>query len=291
MKKNVGITIGTAAIVTLFFGTLVTSTYAWFVTNNQGKMNLTNVGIYQEGGNLKIEYVNIADGAITGESHPADSDGNISISGKTQAIHDVSGNGLSFYRPEWKLGEEQTSARYIYQVTNSSTDYYYIRFGLKISNDGNTNFNVYLNGGSSITGHETTNSTTLEKNNRLASCMRVSIRENDSNNTPLTMWQYSADTSYKYLKEEEGGSAYGTDTGFTLANADVDYSSVWHLGNFVTKTTVSDVGDEKGSNLGTIPANSNKTVIVTAWIEGTNSHADMVAAEGSCDIALKFIAM
>lgn len=128
---------------------LVTASYAWFVSARSGEVTVTSAHIWSDSSDLKVEYVKSDNGSVSDNTY-VESAGELNITGQTPQITDVSGNGESFYRPEWVPDKENVLATTIPSVANDSSTSYYVRFGLKLINEGTVDFSVYLSQGSVV---------------------------------------------------------------------------------------------------------------------------------------------
>lgn len=190
----------------------------------------------------------------------------------TASVTDVSGDGKKFYKPEWNSEASSTNlaADLIRQVINgydlraSDSNFadieavgatpkytavdgsttYYVRFGLKLYNTGNTDFYVYLNGasdtatGCSVSGSPVTavpdlangasaaeieahtkamaaRDLQVKRNAAAAKSARIAIWDKDDydnatdEKTPLVLWQPTAEadtTKYPYQNLSVGAS-------------------------------------------------------------------------------------
>lgn len=285
MKNKTKVILGLSAIIGVTLGAGVTATYAWFISNRTATVNLTSATVYTDASNLAVEYVAVTNGGIIGSSF-AQNEQILNINGQSVSITDISGDGQTFYKPSWAPDKENDTADSIPSVANGTTTYY-VQFGLKLINTGNTDFSVYLDQGSSVTGASDSNPAQAAKNAQAAQATRVSVYHGSD---CASLWQYdTTDSSFSYLKSQAGGDAYNSAADVALADPTTDFPGVWHLGAFAYKSSSADEDD--GSLIAGVSKNSNAIVVVTVWIEGTLSVATNEAIGGKSNVTLRLAAI
>lgn len=281
MKKKTQVILGLSSIVAVTAGVAGASTFAWFTTQRTAQVNLTSAKIYNTTSKLTIAY-GTTDGSITSGGYRAGHTDIIDVVGSTNAkMTDVSGDGVSLYRPDWVPGGEGVTASAINKMTNTSptaSDYYYLKFSVILSNDGNSGMKVFLNTGSSVFAHVPDGESATEASTTAAKATRVAIL--DSSQALVTTWQYNTEqsatkTDYKYLAAVTGQTAYGINGYQEKAIASTDK---FHLGDFsavysgfVSEETASDQYlcslAAKGTN------GASQTLWFVIWLEGTSNYA------------------
>jgi len=292
MQKKTQVILGLSAIVAVTAGVAGASTFAWFTTQRTAQVNLTSAKIYNTTSKLSIAY-GTTDGSITSGGYRTGHTDIIDVVGSTNALMtDVSGNGVSLYRPDWVPGGEGTAASAINKMTNTSpaaTDYYYLKFSVTLSNDGNSAMKVFLNTGSSVFAHVPDGGSATEASTTAAKATRVAILDNSQN--LVTTWQFNTDqsttkTDYKYLAVNSAKSAYGVSGYEEKAIASTDK---FHLGDFSKVYDGFLSGDVTASDqyLCSLAAKGttgdNQTLWFVMWLEGTSTYAkntDAVNAVG-----------
>lgn len=289
MKKEVKFIIGLVAGFSVCLGSIVTATYAWFQSQRTATVTFTEATVYSADGNLVVNYQEITNGGVS--SNTGSGTSKMKLGGDTENVKDVSGDGKSFYQPAWAPGQVGKYATSFSTVSNSATKNSYVSFGLSFQNTGTSAIAVYLSSNSKVE-----KAVDNAKSVLAAKATRVALYDQEATPNLLTMWQYD-DTdsgSYKYLKPELGGTAYGGDssvtTNYTLSDPSVDFASKWHVGDFTNVASAAD-GNHPGQQILTIAGHATSYVTVTIWIEGTLSSAKNDCLGGSVSVAFRFVAL
>src|SRR5574344_971040 len=154
MKVSNKLMLGLSGILAASVGIGVTATYAWFRISRAAVVNLTDTTVVGEGSSLSIAYYRLSDsGLLPAEATKTTTGNGLNISGTTNTITDISGDGVNFYKPDWdpNASESELIANSIGQVTNTDTKSYYIRFGIAFTNTGSSSFDIYFNDGTAVT--------------------------------------------------------------------------------------------------------------------------------------------
>lgn len=303
----------TAAVAT-------TGTFAWFTTTRTATVNFTNTSVYNQAGNLKMKYIKVDSSTTNDSSSGFVTSANITgLAGSASAnITDISGNGKTFYKPNWKPGSEgsvtsDTTATAI--TTNSETAHYFITFQLRFENDGSKGLDLYLNNETLLSAVTNVASDAPEgtadpaawataqngKNTAALKATRVAFWSTSSaaESTLACVWQQDetdAGTGYKFLTADAAGVAYGatgsTVTGYTLSTVD---PAKFHTG--ITWPAVQKgFTAANGQKLGTVAANDGTNngylvVTVSIWMEGSLSTCSNGCIGGRVSAAFKFAAL
>jgi hypothetical protein len=278
MKKKTQVILGLSAIVAVTAGVAGASTFAWFTTQRVASVNVTSATIFTTTSTLEISYGGSTDGSID----DGILSGNVlTVTGTTNAkVTDISGNGKNFYRPAWVPGGEGITASTIDAIENqhpASTDYYYLKFALTVTNTGNADMPLYLNSGSSVFAHGGNSATDASK--LAAKATRVAILDGNSN--LITQWQFNTSestekTHYSYIAAQTGGNAYHTVSNYGVKN--VAAADNFHLGDFTTvQSGFNDDNSHKDQYLCTLTkaggTAASKSLQVVLWLEGTSTYA------------------
>src|SRR5574344_262779 len=97
MKNRKKMVLALTALTAVTAGAATTSTLAWFTTTRTASVQFTDVGIYSQG-NLGVKYVALTSGL---SATPTTSNNSISLDGLATAATDISGDGITFYKPDW----------------------------------------------------------------------------------------------------------------------------------------------------------------------------------------------
>lgn len=271
MNNKAKLLLGLTSILAVSGAVAATSTFAWFTTTRTAQVNITSATVYSSTAKLQIAYSSVTDGGA--DSGTVTGTNLLSVVGTTKAkMTDISGDGHTMYRPDWLPGQEGVSASSIGTLTNSSGNYYYLRFGMTLTNVGNAAMTVYLNTGSKVFAHVPDGGTATDESKLAAKATRIAFLDGD---TVISNWQFdttdgTAATSYKYLTT--GGSGAYNVTGYQLATPT---ASKFHVGTFSQVHTGFTADDAQtlctlDAAGGTAP---EKTITVTMWLEGTSSSA------------------
>ena len=289
MKKEVKFIIGLVAGFSVCLGSIVTATYAWFQSQRTATVTFTQATVYSADGSLVVNYQEITNGGVS--SNEGNGTSKLKLDGDTENVKDVSGDGKSFYQPIWAPGQVGKYATGFSTVSNSAIKNSYVSFGLSFQNTGVSTIDVYLGSNSKVEKMADN-----EKSILAAKATRVALYDQAITPNLLTMWQYDDTDSgtYKYLKPETDGTAYGGDsnvtTNFALSDPSVDFASQWHIGDFTNVVTAAD-GNHPGQKLLTIAGHATSYLVVTIWIEGTLSSAKNDCLGGSVSVAFRFVAL
>jgi len=277
MKNKSKLILGLAAMLGVTAAAGTTAGFAWFTTIRTATVSLTNAHVYSDYGDLKVQYVDVANNGITGASTTITS--SLAISATSQ-VTDISGDGKTFYKPVWApttgIGQP-TVANSISSIANVSGKTYFVQFGLNLINSGTAQFSVYLESGSAVTG---VTSSTADV--AAAKATRVAVWSTDTTPVNKTVWQNDitdAAAGYKYLTTAAAGTKAYTVDGYTLATP---AAGTFHAGGFTEITTAA--AAVNGQVIATVAGSSTVEVIVSAWIEGTLSEADNDAVGGNVNL-------
>lgn len=294
MNNKAKLLLGLTSILAVSGAVAATSTFAWFTTTRTAQVNVTSMTVYNTASKLKIAYSAVTDGGA--DSGSVSGTNNLKVVGTTNAkITDLSGDGHTLYRPDWVPGGEGTTASSIAAKTNSSGNYYYLRFGMTFTNEGNVATDVYLNSGSSVFGHIADGESEATAASKLAAqATRVAFMDGD---TVLTNWQYDTTdgttlASYSYLATGGTTPAYGV-SGYQLATPT---AKKFVMGDFHAVSsnfnTSGDYDNQKLCSLAASGASGDaKTITVTIWIEGSLVAAKNAAIGGLVDAKIYIAAI
>lgn len=269
MKYKKQLMFGTLALVLLSGIAASSTTLAWFTTTRTASLNFTSATVEHKSSDLVVNYVSSLNSFDTVDSTP----NAIALTGGNK-VTDISGDGLSFYKPVW-ADSNATVASVINDVT-ATADGHYIDFVLKISRD-NTNaanplgVKVYLGSGTKILPLDSGNAKDVNAVN--ASRMAV-ISYDDaarSNSSVVHLHAPVAETAPTHLATNAGESAYGI-SGYELK----DVSTTLNSAAFITATKQADATYE----IADLTSDSEAYVGFRFWIEGTDAETTNAKALG-----------
>lgn len=288
MKTKKSILVSAVAMLVLSGAAMGTGTFAWFTTSRQVTVNFSDVQVTTQGGNLLVNYVTDESDSY---STSITSEGGLAISAAANNnITDISGNGINFYKPNWKPTAQGTEADSMQVIAGDEG--YYIDFQLQIArsdiqNQGATDgFKVYLGSNTKVTAK-----TAADDDVAAAAAARVSILNADAN-ASILYHAYEVDAEgYDFI--QTGTGPLYTLSGYELGNA----TSITGFRAGALVNRVNNAGTH------TEPANSSPviadlsatvtslTVTVRVWIEGTDPEATNTASTGAFSVTLDFYAL
>jgi hypothetical protein len=282
MKNKTKLVLGLAAMLGVTAAAGTTSGFAWFTTTRTATVNFDNAVVYNKAADLSITYSPITNGGVTSSASSVTGNSFV-LTGNTSPITDISGNGATFYRPTWQPGQDGIIATACPTVSNTSSVFYYVQFGVTFTNNGTKAANVYLDSGSSVAAGGTATATDIQA----AKATRVSVYEGS---TLMTIWQDDKTdtlTGYQYISSATG-TAYTSYA--TLSAPD---SATFHEGAFASVITgFTPANGQLVASLDAAGGTKPSTMLTfTLWIEGTLSTAVNAAIGGKVQTALHFAAL
>jgi hypothetical protein len=304
MKTTSKIFLGISAILVMTVGIAATATYAWFRVYRSALVNITNATLTGEGSSLSIGYYRLSDSGLLPDSASPTETG-YDVTAKTNGITDISGDGVTFYKPSWSFDTSKEIASGISQVTNTSTKTAYIRFGISFTNRGESAFDIYFQDTCSVDPYleqvgenETTEETDARiaqqtKNNNAALTTRIALWDENHQHL-LSTWQpdtYNGSlySDYMYLAKDPTNTktAYNV-SGYELATPE---ESTFHVGPFKTHLSSAAQTPEVGQKLIHVAANSTVKTEFALWAEGTLTKTANEAQGGKINATIAFIAL
>jgi hypothetical protein len=301
MKTANKLILGLSGILAVSVGIGVTATYAWFRISRAAVVNITDASVYGEGSSLKVTYEKLSDSGLLPDAATTNKNG-FDISATTNAITDISGDGVDFYKPNWdpNAAETENTAISFTKVTNTNVKSYYIRFGIDFTNSGESAFDIYFNDGCAVKAVTAEGTDPDEiaaqqaKNDQAALTTRIALW-NENHVTCKSIWQ--PDTTdgttydkYDYIKTSTDAASMV----YNVAGYEMDHpdETVFHAGSFAHLTAAPAAGSEAaGQKLVNVPANTTVKTELAIWTEGTLGSTVNSAQGGHINIALAFIAL
>ena len=281
MNKKKKLLVGAASMLLLTATAATASTFAWFTTVRNATVNYSSATIYTNGGNIEVTYVS---SLVTTWDAPVTTGNNLSISG-AHRITDISGEGVSFYKPIWNAYDTSSAdADSIFAIPTLATgdaDGYYVDFTLQIARTSTVGMKVYFG--------STTDITPVSAAAADAQAVAASRLAVIDGSVTKFMWAPEGDTSYEYL----GAGTPGTDTAYTVdgfklnaitgtGDSDKFYDSA--IQNYSTVALADATG-----NLPCVADLSTETsdvITFRVWIEGTDPDCINDALSGIFNIQL-----
>ena len=118
------------------------STFAWFTTTRTASVSYSNATVTTNQSNLTIAWASDENSLTKSGGGTAP----LVLTG-ANAITDISGDGLSFFKPTWSA--TPGTATKIDAV--ASANGYYVDFTVALTASGNTSLNIYLGAGTELT--------------------------------------------------------------------------------------------------------------------------------------------
>ncbi|HOJ45530.1 MAG TPA: hypothetical protein PK340_05830 [Bacilli bacterium] len=287
MKTRNKLLLSASAMLVLSAGAMVTGTVAWFTATRQLNVNFSNVTVMSTQGDLDIALV-----PQSGYTEDDGTPGQIDIE-YAATTTDISGDGITFYKPEWNI--DYTAAIAMEDVTNlTNFPGYYVDFQLTISrtNTGpNDGFLVYLGDGSAVVP-----ASSDPEDVAAANSVRVAILD-EAKAVRKVLWAADdGDATYEYIAAE----ALATFEGLNGYEAkDAELLSDFVEGDFVLHDEISGLTHIGGNSpeiadltktVGDV-AITEEIVTVRIWHEGTDVDSDDAAKLGQYSIVLDFYSM
>ncbi len=314
MKTKNKVMLGIAAMTAATLGVGTTATFAWFTTTRTATVNVSKIEAKALAGNLEIKYNPIAKGGtVAGTGTTANTyvaGGNLNVAGESTTITyatDVSGDGKTFYRPNWKPGADGTTASSITALASAENTaavadpaapalQNWVEFNLSFKNSGNKAIDLFLNKGSQVNAVDTGDTADVAA----AKATRIAIWDSTNANC-LCLWQYDntdAATLKNVTTAAAGTALYGVDKFTTAALAAEVYTDATHVTpheilvgepqDVVVENQNALKNAPSEQYLGTLNAAAELTVRVAIWFEGTLTECDNDALGGQTSITLAF---
>jgi hypothetical protein len=158
-------------------GAGATATFAWFRTTRTSQINLTNAAVFGKG-SIGVAYRDVTGGSIN--SNATNNDNGFDVAGLTKTVTDVSGNGVTMYKPDFNPNDAATIKNpRILSVDNITLKNYYICFGIDITNKGTETYGIYLNGGSVVEGNDVDVSKPVDTSSMTAEQAAAALAQRD----------------------------------------------------------------------------------------------------------------
>jgi len=280
MNNKKKLLVGAASMLLLTATAATASTFAWFTTVRNATVDYSSATIYTNGGNIVVTYVS---SLVTTWDAPVTTGNNLAISG-AHRITDISGEGVSFYKPIWNAYDtDSTDADSIFAIPTLATgdaDGYYIDFTLNIARTSADGMKVYFG---STTDINPVSAAAADVQAVAASRLAVI----DGSVTKF-MWAPEGDTSYEYLSAGiAGDTAYTVDAYKLNAITGTGDSDKFYDSAIQNYSTVA-LADATG-NLPCVADLSTLTsddITFRVWIEGTDPDCVNDALAGIFNIQL-----
>ncbi|MCH3976654.1 MAG: hypothetical protein LKE36_03535 [Bacilli bacterium] len=222
MDKKNKILLSSVALL-LVSGTAVTAgTFAWFTTVRSATISYSSATVKTNSGNLIVAYKSSLNTLAVNDATP----GVIALAGANK-VTDISGDGVSFYKPVWNAHDTDRTLADSIEDVSSTADGNFIDFTVTISRtnvDPETNgMYVYLGQDTSISAVDPGNPADVEAANA-ARLAVVNYDDRTSEGTAATnfIWALNPDANSQYISlAETGTSAYGVD-GYQLTSVTAD---------------------------------------------------------------------
>lgn len=298
MKKNSRskVILGLAAILAGTVGVGVTSTVAWFTTQNSATVSFADAVVRGDNTYIAVAFAgnqptnnHIANGSNGITVTTASNGSSVAITGATTQVTDISGDGKTFYHPQGYKADTNTATGVQTITTNADNITYYIAFNITVTNKASTNTNFFIDAATTVSASNAdANSVEAAKSARVAILDGTTLK---------SYWQPNGanDTTFKYLKTTAGtmwGLASTPCSEQTIAvktqaeTTEEPVESVFHTGDWTAPSaTVTD--NPRGQLLGNLATlNSSKTITVVMWLDGTISTGDNDCIGGSYKLDL-----
>lgn len=257
---------GALALVLLSGLAAGSTTFAWFTTTRTASLTFSSATIENSSSDLVVNYAGSLN-TFAGEDTTPNA---IALTGANR-VTDISGNGVSFYKPVWS--STNTIASSINEVTTA--DGYFIDFMLKIERSNASaltpsGFKVYLGEGTSILPVSASNQKDLDAVK--ASRMAIISYDDSARTNPSLVHLHApeVEVSPKYLVENATSSAYQV-TGYEEKAA-----TELNTAAFITANKQADAT----YLIADLTSDSEAYVGFRFWIEGTDTETTNEKALG-----------
>ncbi len=294
MKTKNKVLLSATAMLVFSTGAMVTGTVAWFTASRQVSVSFSQVNVISTEGDLEVNLVGTTYTATPGA-------GTLAIAGLAATGTDISGDGVSFYKPSWNF--DYSIALDMEEVTNlTSFPGYYVEFQLEVSRTNaqmENGFFVYLGSNSTIAP------VTAADDNDLAAVEMARVAILDQAKTARkVLWAPDGDDSvYTYVDAGGLTSFYGLSGYQSVAYPTPSTPPAvgdFIVGDFVNHNALNLAGTAHVggnspliadlTNDGTDPIDS-EIITVRIWIDGDDDNSSNDAKTGAFTVTLDLYAM
>lgn len=259
------------------------STFAWFTTTRTATISYTKATVTSAQSDLTLTYKGSNNTFTTAPA--IDTIGNLALVGANN-ITDISGNGISFFKPTWSSVEG--TATKIDAVT--SAEGYYVNIKVNVAIAGSTPMNVYLGAGTGITPLGASDAEDI----KAVSATRMAVLVGAAPAAPTII--YAPDGDHAVAGVETSGHRYLSAASATpkvvfggTEDADKATYAGTVLSSFVTGATNATA--TAGSLVTTLAANSNVDLTFNVWLEGEDFDAKNPAISGVFNVNINIYAL
>jgi hypothetical protein len=255
---------------------------AWFSTLQSVSVSFSNAEIVTTDNDLLVSYVSSRNSVMSNETTGSE----LTLTGLNQ-ITDISGDGISFHKPEW-TAYNSSVAYDISEVGQTVADGYYIDFTINVSRSsvGSGGMTVYLGSGTNLVP---SSDPAADEDMRAIEAARLAVINYDDGSiltgeeevAMIYAPEIDGESSYQYLKPNASESAYGF-SGYELAvltNVKDDAFVSYNTYAEASAASAIAIADLTG-------AVESEDVTFRAWIEGTDAEALNSAIGGVFSIEL-----
>ncbi|MGM9858390.1 MAG: hypothetical protein ACI311_03975 [Bacilli bacterium] len=324
MKLNHRLLITSGLLLAMSTVAMSTATYAWFTTTRQSQISLNNVTIQQDS-NLEMRVVSYNGTAYTLAAKDWGIYSDLALTGK--AVQDVSGDGVSFFKPNIASdGTNFTNVADVSGATSSSDKMYTYVHEIVLGFRSDKAYEVWLGSQTQLTENAVKKPGAAEdevaQSWGLSQCARVAFFDLKSNqsggfvsngeNKTLTGvfvgTDSEGDKGYNFITSTSATST-SVKTGTSFNTGYNDFTSLCEITpilspiadkvtssavNSLKVCTLATAQDEDGNNIKFTNANGVEQdaylgyIGVRIWVEGTDEDCSGDVRNGSFNTTLQF---
>lgn len=276
MNKKNKVLLGAIGLVLLSGIAATSSTFAWFTTVRTASISYSEATVQSSDGNLAIEYLSSLNTCTPSYDEAANK---VTIAGANK-VTDISGDGITFYKPVWTTPVSAASSIEPVPTTGSAgvADGFYIDFTVRLSRDNavaENGLKVYLGTGTTIAPKDSSS----DKDKGAVKAARLAvINQGDVK----VRWAPEQETEAKYITTGDG-ELYGV-SGFETTT-----DSTYKHGEITSADSMDDA-DDAGFLVADLSKNEATETEVTfrIWLEGEDSDCnnDILGGVFNVNIAL-----
>ena len=261
------------------------STFAWFTTSRTASVSYSSATVSTNQSNLTIAY----DSSLNTLGAPTGGGTNPLVLTGANAITDISGNGLAFFKPVWSATAGTASEiESIPVAAAGDADGYYVDFTVELEATGNTSLNVYLGTGTQITS---VNAKALAAS-RMAVIVGGAVKFIYAPDADYTDATDTVQTGHRYLSAASATPKIVTGTSQDATKTSFGGTVFPSFTTYTTNSAASTAGAIVVANLTPVTGTPDSELITfRIWLEGEDVEADNDAISGVLSAAINFYAL
>lgn len=279
MNKKNKVLLGAIGLVLLSGIAATSSTFAWFTTVRTASISYSEATVQSSDGNLKIQYLSSLNTWSGAPSYDVNAN-KVTIAGANK-VTDISGDGITFYKPVWTSTVSTASNIVTVPTTGDSgvADGFYIDFTVRLRRDNAVDENglkVYLGSGTTIVAKDPDN----PKDTGAVKAARLAVIDHQGN--VKVRWAPEEETGAKYITTGTS-SLYGVSGFKTTTDEDYKHGEIISADSMAAAEAAGFLVCDLSKNVAT-----ERDVTFRIWLEGEDEHCNNNILGGAfkVDIAL-----